>query len=327
MAQRRVDVDALSVGRVAVIGPELHEARRPAGMGRARDRFRLLVRVGDDDLAVDADARRLDVRVETPRIVAMLRPDGSILLDEGAIRRRRAESDQVHVPRCGPGHALDVARRAPERRIRTLERRQLHRHVVIAIVLPTVGQARAGHPRDEHVERLLEHGPRACRIEAVIADLVRRHAAADTELEPAAAQVIEHADLAQQSKRRVQRQEEDERPQPNAPRALGRRGQEHRRRGRHPERCGVMLGQVIAEKARRVRLLQEPQPILVELPERPLLPAIDPVEHSELYVRHYPLRALWFGILASAGAGVWISSRGRPRCACLAPGGSGSCSR
>src|SRR6266566_9186135 len=71
-----------------------------------------------------------------------------------------------------------------------------------------------------------------------------------------------------------------------------------------------MLGQVIAEQARRVRLLQEPQPILVELPERPLLPAIDPVEHSELYVRHYPLRALWFGILASAGAGVWISSRG-----------------
>jgi hypothetical protein len=47
-----------------------------------------------------------------------------------------------------------------------------------------------------------------------------------------------------------------------------------------------MLGQVVTEEARRFRFLQQPQPILVELREWPLLPAIDPVEHSELYVRH-----------------------------------------
>src|SRR5262249_28113252 len=155
--------DAVGDGRVAVIGPQLDEARRPAGMGQARDRFGFLVGVGHDDLPVDADARRLDVRVEAARVVSGLGTYGSALFDERAIRLRRGELYQVHVLRRRPGDARDVAGRVPERRIRTLLRRQLDRHVVVSIVLAAVGQARAGHPGDEDVERLLEHPARARR--------------------------------------------------------------------------------------------------------------------------------------------------------------------
>jgi hypothetical protein len=261
-------------------------------MRRPRDRLRFLVRVGDDDLPVDGDAGSRDVRIQALRVVTMLGPDRAIALDEGAIRLGRAEPGQVHVLRRGPGHAVDVARRVPERRVRALQRRQLHRHVVVAVVLAMVSQSRARHPHHEHLERLLEHGPRARRVESVVADLVRRHAATHSQLEPPTAQVIKHADLAQQPERRVERQQEDERPQADAPRPLRRRRQEHRGRRRHAERGGVMLGQVIAEESRRVRRLQELEPVLVELPERSVLPAVDPVEHPELEIRHGPSELL-----------------------------------
>ena len=230
-------------------------------------------------------------RLSRLRVVAMGRPHGSIFLHEGAIGLGRAEPDEVHALRRGPGHAVDVARRVPERRIRTLERRQLHRDVVVAVVLATVGQPRARQAGDDHLERFLEHRARARRIEAVIADLVGGHAAPHAELEPSAAQVVEHADLADQPEGRVQGQQIDERAQPNAARALRRGGEEHRRRRRHAERRGVMLGQVIAEESRRFRLLQELQPIFVELAERSLLPPIDPVEHPEVRGRHRSLRS------------------------------------
>src|SRR5262249_34649894 len=97
VAERRVQVHALRIGRVTGIVPELDEARGPARMSRPGDRLRFLVRVRDDDLPVDADARGRDVRIEPRRVAAMLRPGGAIALDEAPVRLRRAEPDQMHV--------------------------------------------------------------------------------------------------------------------------------------------------------------------------------------------------------------------------------------
>ncbi len=59
-------------------------------------------------------------------------------------------------------------------------------------------------PLQDHLERLGEALRPGHRIDAVVADFVGRDAAADAELEPSAAQLVEHADLVDQAQRMIE---------------------------------------------------------------------------------------------------------------------------
>ncbi len=92
--------------------------------------------------------------------------------------------------------------------------------------------------------------------------LERRYAASDADFEPPARHVVEHADLFDQAQRAIERQQVDQRAQPEIARSLGRGGQKQIWRRRHPERRRMMLGNVVAPDARLLVGLDQPQPLL-----------------------------------------------------------------
>src|SRR5262249_41808554 len=92
-----------------------------------------------------------------------------------------------------------------------------------------------------------------------------------------------------QPERIVERQAVDAGPQPDAPRALGGRGDEDAGRGREPERRGVMLGQVVGVEPRGVVLLQERKPALVEFRDR-RFPPVEMIEDA--YIHDWSMTAL-----------------------------------
>ncbi len=94
-------------------------------------------------------------------------------------------------------------------------------------------------------------------LDLVILELERRHAAADADLEPAIAQVIEHADLLDQPQRRIERQQIDQRTEPHALGGAGQGAQIDARHRHHVERRGVVLGHVQAVDSGLVRCLGE----------------------------------------------------------------------
>ena len=59
--------------------------------------------------------------------------------------------------------------------------------------------------------------------------LERRDAAADADLEPAVAQMVEHADLLDEAQRRVERQQIDQRPEVDAAASAARSRRDRRR--------------------------------------------------------------------------------------------------
>jgi hypothetical protein len=103
------------------------------------------------------------------------------------------------------------------------------------------------------------------RIDAVVADLVGRDAAADAELQPAAAHLIEHADLVDQPQRVVKVDRVDQRPEAQRLGALSHGGEEYAGRRRHAERRRMVLGDVIGVEACALVELDQPQAV-VELP-------------------------------------------------------------
>src|SRR5258706_13947706 len=79
--------------------------------------------------------------------------------------------------------------------------------------------------------------------------------------------------------------------------ALRRRRQKECRRRRHGERRNVMLRQVVAIESRGVSLFHELQPLCIELLHRSL-PPVYPIEHAEIYSRHYSL--LYFPLFCAS---------------------------
>ena len=82
-------------------------------------------------------------------------------------------------------------------------------------------------------------------IDAEIVQLVRRGATADANLEPAATQMVEHADFLGEPERMMRRQHVDQRTEAQPPGALRHRSQKHARRRRQIERRRMMLAHVI----------------------------------------------------------------------------------
>ena len=168
--------------------------------------------------------------------------------------------------------------------MRLLHRLQDERCVVELVVLA----AEADAPRSERLHHdlvgLEVHRLRFRGIDAERGDLERGHAAAHPELEPSAAQAVEGADLLGEAQGMVERQRIHQGPEAKAFGALRREREEDRRRGRHPERRRVVLGDVQSVQADPVVGLGELEPVLEELGER-LAARIHVIEDAELHFR------------------------------------------
>ena len=107
-----------------------------------------------------------------------------------------------------------------------------------------------------------------------------RRPTADAELEPTAGEVIEHADLFSQSKRRVHRQQVDARYEFDACRSLRQRGEKDTRRRRNAKRRGVVFGHVVCGEACVLGSHDDPEAILIQVADGGSGASVDPVEHA-----------------------------------------------
>ena len=90
--------------------------------------------------------------------------------------------------------------------------------------------------------------------------LERRDPAPDPEVDPPARELVEHRDLLDEPDRVVQRQARDEQPEAQPLRLARDGGEEDRLRRRRRQRVAVVLGEVVAAEAGRVRLAQQREP-------------------------------------------------------------------
>src|SRR6185312_1383919 len=101
----------------------------------------------------------------------------------------------------------------PQRRVRPLHRAYRHVHAVEAVELAGEAELIDREALEQQLKGLVIHRLGRGEIERVILAFERRHAAADAELEAAAAQLVEHADFLYQAQRMIERQQEDHRPE------------------------------------------------------------------------------------------------------------------
>ena len=95
-----------------------------------------------------------------------------------------------------------------------------HRDILEIVVLAFEGEFVRRQPLHQQLKGLVIDALRLAEVETVEFGLERRHAAADAEFEPAVAHLIEHADFFDQPDRMIERQQIDQRPEPQRLRAL-----------------------------------------------------------------------------------------------------------
>src|SRR5579883_1982924 len=110
----------------------------------------------------------------------MRRPPGGAVARDRRLRLVRwIEADNV---KTAFGRALGAVRRmdaVPDRRVRLLQRRKLHRHVVECEMLAVEIQARARQALQDELDRLVVDTLRIAGIDAEIFDLDRRGTTAE----------------------------------------------------------------------------------------------------------------------------------------------------
>src|SRR5262249_50343584 len=156
------------------------------------------------------------------------------------------------------------------------------RQVVNLVMLAFERQLVAGEALQDELEGLVINLSGLREVEAVSACLERRHAAPDPELEPPAAHLIEHADFLDQAQRMIERQEIDEGAEAQRLGALRHGREEQPGRGGAAERRRMMLGEGMAFDPARAMGFDQPEPIGVELHERPAR-IVHVVEHTEFH--------------------------------------------
>src|SRR5262249_37335691 len=104
--------------------------------------------------------------------------------------------------------------------MRRLEGFKLHRHVVDMKEPAVERESASGQAFKNEVERLGIDILRLRWVLPVVNELLRHRAAAEADLEPPAAQLIEHADLLDHPQRVIERQRVDQRTEAQPPRAL-----------------------------------------------------------------------------------------------------------
>ena len=266
---------------VALLG--LEPARRrevPAVLlpRRAGDLQRVLVRVGHDHVHDEADLRLL--ALDGQRALAL------VLLPRGAIARHRHREavDGAHDDRV---HALHRRRHrvahVPERRVGLLERAQVHRQLLEGVEVAGVRQLLVAEPLADDGQRLQVARVVRLRVGFLAPEERLHHAAtADADFEPAAAQVIEHADLLDQPQRMVQRQHVHARAEAHACRALRHGAEEHVLRGRQAvDGRRVVLGEVIGVEPGAVERFDLQQALAVDLIQPQAGHRLDVIEDAE----------------------------------------------
>ena len=176
--------------------------------------------------------------------------------------------------------AVGRMRAVPQRRMRLLQRLDLHRHVLELVVLAVPGQRLGRERLEDQLQPLGIDLLPVLGVLPVVGNLVGHRAAAETDLQPPAAHVIEHADFLQHPQRVMDRQRIDEGAEAQPLGALRDRREEHAGRGRHAERREVMLGDVIGVEARAVEGFDHLQPLLVVVAQRQVV-AVEVIEDAE----------------------------------------------
>ena len=140
----------------------------------------------------------------------------------------------------------------------------------------------AGEPLHDQLDGFVVDVPALGRIGAEIGKLDRRSAAAETELQPAAAHLIEHADFLNQPQRMIERHREHHRAEAQPPGALRQRGKKHVRRWRHAERRRMVLGEVIGVEAGSIVGLGDLQAVFIKIRQR-WAGAVEVIENSKFH--------------------------------------------
>jgi hypothetical protein len=167
--------------------------------------------------------------------------------------------------------------------MRLLQGLQDHRDFSIDVSGPAMLEHVAGQPLEDHLEPLAIDLLGLEMVEVEVRHLVRHDAAPHPEVEAPARQMIEHAHFLDEPQRVVERQAVHARPQADPSRPLGRRGEEDAGHRGEAERRGMVLGQVVRVEARRVVLLEQAQPMLVEIGHRHV-PPIEVIEDAQVHV-------------------------------------------
>src|SRR5207249_4243902 len=126
---------------------------------------------------------------------------------------------------------------------------------------------------DEDVARILVR-------DLVIAELERRDAAADADVEPPVAEMIEDADLLREPQRRIEWQEIDQRAEPDALRGARERAEIDARHRHEIERGRVMLGDMQGVDAGLVGGGRESEALVERHRHRPIS-ALDVIEDPD----------------------------------------------
>jgi predicted amidohydrolase YtcJ len=219
--------------------PQRLEIRHEPGERPVGDLHRLLAGRRHHDGPGDPERRQAGLSA------AQRRPFRPVGVGQRPHGRRRHQRHHRHAEPRAPQRLFQGPRPVPQRH-GVLHRLGHHRRVRDVVVLPVeVDGVRAGQARPQHRERLVEALLRLFPWHAVEAGLDRRDAAPDAEVEPPAGELVQRARLLDHAHRVVQRQDRDQRAEPDDRRALRRRGQHQVRRRGDPERSAVVLGHVV----------------------------------------------------------------------------------
>ena len=112
-----------------------------------------------------------------------------------ADHRGGQQRDDVDLVLGRPLRAAGVRDAEPQRRVRRWTGESGMGTRVEAVALAVVRQLVAGQALEQDLEALVEALAPAIPVDVEEADLDRRHARADAELQPPVAEVVEHADL------------------------------------------------------------------------------------------------------------------------------------
>ena len=160
------------------------EVAVPKRVGAACDGQRLGVGLGHDHEA--SQAQHGSVRALERRAVAV---------GHRANLGGQGVGDQIEAVAARGLGAVGRPGAGPERRVRLLQRLELHRHVGIAIELAVKRERALGERLAQDLQRFEVHFLSVIGIDPVIGGFDRRDAAADAQLEAAPAELVEHADL------------------------------------------------------------------------------------------------------------------------------------
>ena len=166
--------------------------------------------------------------------------------------------------------------------MRLLQRPQRDRHVVIEVAAAFETERLRYQAGPDAVVGLEKNVTRIVVHDIVKFQLIGRHAAADADIEAAVAQMIEHADFLDQPQRRIERQQVDQRAEPQL---LGLAGDGAKIDARHRnqiQRRGVVLGDMQAIKAGFVGGGGEFNPLIEKLRDRPCA-ILNVIEKSDFH--------------------------------------------